>query len=563
MKNFTVIFLLVWSLLGHASEIFVAKEIITLSDHESKVNALVIEGDKIRAIGQLDKLAKSFPDARINNRFKSSVIVPGFINQHDHPLLAALMMDTDVIAIEEWTLPQQHFPAATSPQAYLTRLKSRLAAFNGDGIFMSWGYHRLWHGDIDRALLDELAPNVPVLIWQRSGHEFILNSLAMQQLGISAAAFDQVAAEAKAQMNLDKGHFWEMGALALLPKLLPVMANPQRYEPALNVIKDYWHRAGSTRVVEPGGLTFPWLMETQMKVLGQSDSLYRMDYILDAKIVAKQQGIDSMIEVADDLVKNWGSDFSRYYPKQVKMFSDGAIFSQLMQMQDGYLDGHKGEWLTPPDKFKAMFAKFWRAGYQIHIHQNGDLGLDFVLDVIEDNMRQFPREDHRTTIVHFGFSTKEQVDRIAGLNVIVSANPYYPVALGAKYSEHGIGPERSESMVRLNDLIEKGVSVSLHSDMPMAPGQPLFLMWCAVNRLDSDGRVIGPEQRITPLQALKAVTIDAAYSLQQEKQIGSIEVGKLANLTVLEENPLSVDPKLIKDIKVVATVHEGTVFTIP
>jgi predicted amidohydrolase YtcJ len=270
-----------------------------------------------------------------------------------------------------------------------------------------------------------------------------------------------------------------------------------------------------------------------------------------------------MVTPADAIVKNWGSDNSRYYPKQVKMFTDGAIFSQLMQMRDGYLDGHKGEWLTPPEQYKAMFKEFWQGGYQIHIHQNGDLGLDFLLDVLEDNMKAFPRQDHRTTIVHFGYSTPEQVERIAELGAIVSANPYYPVALGNMYSDHGVGPERSQPMVRLADLAANEVSFSLHADMPMAPGKPLFLMWCAVNRMDPNGKVVGPDQRVSPLQALKAVTIDAAYSLRQEKDIGSIEVGKLANLTVLAENPLTVDPMRIKDIKVLATVHEGTVFPVP
>jgi predicted amidohydrolase YtcJ len=97
----------------------------------------------------------------------------------------------------------------------------------------------------------------------------------------------------------------------------------------------------------------------------------------------------------------------------------------------------------------------------------------------------------------------------------------------------------------------------------MAPGKPLFLMWCAVNRLDPHGNIIGPEQKVSALQALKAVTIEAAFSLQQEKTIGSLEVGKLANMTVLAENPLTVDAMRIKDINVVATVHEGTVHVIP
>ncbi|HSG61990.1 MAG TPA: amidohydrolase [Pseudomonadales bacterium] len=543
-----------------AVAIYTAKDIITLSDAAPSAQAVAVEGANILATGSVKDLKRTYPDAIVDRRFDEAFIVPGFINQHDHPLLAALMMDTEVIAIEDWEMPQKFFKAAFTPAEYRAELAHRLSEFSDERMFVSWGYHRLWHGELNRQILDELAPNTPVVIWQRSGHEFIFNSKALTQLGISADTLSEHPAEARAQMNVDAGHFWEQGAIAILPRLLPVLASPEKYGPALRVIKNYWQAAGATRVVEPGGLTFPWLMDIQMQELGQEGGPFRMDYIVDAKIIAAQHGISGMASKADKLIDSWGSANSRYYPKQVKMFSDGAIFSQLMQMKDGYLDGHHGEWLTPPEKFKAMFAEFWQADYQIHVHQNGDQGLDFVLDVLSENMQRYPRKDHRTTIVHFGFSTQEQVERIADLGVIVSANPYYPVALGDKYSDHGIGPERAEHMVRLGDVVRAGVPFSLHSDMPMAPGKPLFLMWCAVNRVDHEGRVIGPEQRVSPLQALKAVTIEAAYSVQQEQSIGSIEAGKLANFTVLAANPLTVDPMNIKDIDVIATVHEGTVY---
>ncbi|MFP6655903.1 MAG: amidohydrolase family protein, partial [Myxococcota bacterium] len=230
-----------------------------------------------------------------------------------------------------------------------------------------------------------------------------------------------------------------------------------------------------------------------------------------------------------------------------------------MQMTEGYLDGHEGEWLMEPEIFAEAFRIYWDAGYQIHVHQNGDAGLDLVLNTLEANMNRRPRSDHRTVIVHFGLSRPEQVDRIARLGAIISANPFYPIVLADLYSEVGLGPDRAQEMVRLGDALRAGISISLHADMPMAPGQPLLLMWSAVNRRTFDGNVPGPDQRISAEQALRAVTINAAYSLRMEDQVGSIEAGKLANLTVLAENPLSVPPHTIKDIKVWGTMHEGRV----
>jgi predicted amidohydrolase YtcJ len=165
-------------------------------------------------------------------------------------------------------------------------------------------------------------------------------------------------------------------------------------------------------------------------------------------------------------------------------------------------------------------------------------------------------------IVHFGFATVSQVKRIAELGALVSANPYYPVALADRYSQFGLGPERANQMVRLGDVARENISFSLHSDMPMAPGKPLFLLWSAVNRLTFSDRVAGPNQRIGAEAALRAVTLDAAYSLRLDKQVGSIEAGKLANFTVLDENPLATDPLKIKDIAVWGTIHEGRFFPV-
>jgi predicted amidohydrolase YtcJ len=179
------------------------------------------------------------------------------------------------------------------------------------------------------------------------------------------------------------------------------------------------------------------------------------------------------------------------------------------------------------------------------------------LNTLEKNLKANPRTDHRTVIVHFAVSAKDQVDRLTQLGCIVSGNPYYPVALADNYSKNGLGPKRAESMVRMGDVERAGVSYSFHSDMPMAPADPLYLMWCGVNRYTTGNRVVAPEQRVSREGALKAVTIDAAYSLKVEDQMGSISSGKLANFTILYDNPISCEAMKIRDIKVWGTVVEG------
>lgn len=194
--------------------------------------------------------------------------------------------------------------------------------------------------------------------------------------------------------------------------------------------------------------------------------------------------------------------------------------------------------MMDPEFFARSFRIYWDLGYQIHIHVNGDAGLDLVLDQLEQNLKRHPRSDHRTVIVHFAVSRTEQVARIRRLGAIGSGNPYYPVALADTYRVQGLGPERADAMVRMGDVERAGLSFSYHSDMPMAPGQPLFLIWAGVNRITNNGNLRGPKQRVSPLAALRAVTLNAAYSLRLEKEVGSIVPGKLANFTILHGGPM-------------------------
>ncbi|HXY83799.1 MAG TPA: amidohydrolase family protein, partial [Candidatus Saccharimonadales bacterium] len=234
--------------------------------------------------------------------------------------------------------------------------------------------------------------------------------------------------------------------------------------------------------------------------------------------------------------------------------------SQLMQMKDGYLDGHHGEWILPPDEMERRARLYWNAGYQLHIHVNGDEGLEVVLNTLEKLMRENPRPDSRSVIVHFANSTEEQVERIARLGAIVSANPYYVTGFSDKYCEIGLGPERADSMVRSASVTNHRIHYSFHSDLPMGPSNPLYLAWCGANRITHSGRVAGPEQRIPIEAALRAITIEAAYSWRKENEIGSIAPGKIANFTILEKDPYSVDPTKLKDIPIWGTVFEGRLF---
>ncbi|MCX5956947.1 MAG: amidohydrolase family protein [Cyanobacteria bacterium] len=398
----------------------------------------------------------------------------------------------------------------------------------------------------------------PIIVWHRSAHEVYLNSAAERNYGITREWFDKLPDSPRKQSDFDNAHYWEQGMFSVLPKIGAAIASPERIQAGLKFVREYYHANGVTLGAEPGGLMSKPLQDAQNAILGDPSSPFRFYFIADGKSITGAFP-DAQVGAETEKLLGWGRGMTAYLPKQVKLFADGAVYSQAMQVSQGYTDGHKGEWMMDPEFFARSFRIYWDLGYQIHIHVNGDAGLDMVLDQLEQNLKRNPRKDHRTVIVHFAVSRPEQVARIKRLEAIVSGNPYYPVALADNYRVKGLGPERADAMVRMGDVERADISYSYHSDMPMAPGQPLFLIWAGVNRITNDGNVRGPEQRVSPLGALRAVTLDAAYSLQLEKQLGSIVPGKLANFSILAASPLKVDPVRIKDIPVWGTVQEGRV----
>jgi len=278
----------------------------------------------------------------------------------------------------------------------------------------------------------------------------------------------------------------------------------------------------------------------------------------EARVVAVRDGaIVAVGRDLEDLAARHASHRIRI-GRHVKLLADGAFFSRLMQMNPpGYPDGRHGAWLTEPDHLLAQARPFWNAGYDVHVHVNGDRGLDVVLDMLATLLSEKPRFDHRLCLEHMGFSTEDQTRRIAALGAVVSAQPYYLYVLGDEYAERGLGYERASQISRLASLVARGIPLTLHSDLTMAPSQPLRLAWVAANCLTMDGTLMAPAQRLTVDQALRAVTSDAAFVLRMEDRIGSIRAGKSADFTVLERDPYEVGAAGLAEIPVWGTVFEG------
>ena len=548
-----------FSISAEVGQIFVFKDLITLDEKlKNSPNAVYIKKGKFIKIDKFNQLIKDFPETEINRNYENNIAVPGFIEHHIHPFLSSLTMNSKIISIDDWDLDGETSKGVLTNSDYISEL---IKSFNEKGkeeIFITWGYHHYFHGKISRQILDEISSDKPILIIHRSFHEFIMNSAAIDFFGINKIELNKIDEKIRENIDIQEGHFSENGAFLVVPNLMKYFSKNNGFINGLKKTVNYLHQNGITLISNPGSMPDRDLQNAKNYIFGAKTVPFK-SYFIPNGMYLSSTFKENLLEKTTEIL-NWGEGKVQFLPNHIKLFIDGAMYSQNMIMSEGYTDGHQGVWLMEKDKYSEAFEFYWDNNYQIHIHQNGDGGLDYLLDILEKNLKRKPRNDHRTTIVHFGYSRSNQIPRIKELGAIVSANPYYITVLSDLYSKVGVGYSRSQEMVRLGDLEDNKVTFSLHSDMPMAPASPLQLMNSAVNRLNIANKVAGPNQKIEVINALKAVTINAAYILGLEEDYGSISSGKYANITILDKNPLNIDPYSISNIKVIGTIFEGKPF---
>lgn len=546
-----------------AITVFVAKKIVTMDPTRPSATAVAIRGKEILSVGSLADLQpwlKAHPH-RIDTQFKDKVLMPGFIDPHLHPLLGAVAFQTVWITPEPWNVMGQKTPATIGQDAYRQALKAAVASRKKDApIFMTWGYSEDTHGDLSGDVLDGISQEVPILVLQRSMHEIYINTPMLALLKTKGLDADKY--KDNPQIDWKKKHFWEDGMFGVaLPAMSGILLAPAAADPGYRKTRDYLNYNGITTVADmnTGGTNWDLEMSALRRNLDTPDSPVRVRLTPDVyKIGLALKSPEAAMKMVGELkAKN-----TRHlvFNNGIKLFADGAMFSQAMQLGDpGYIDGHKGEWITQPGPFLDAARRYWNAGYQIHVHTNGDGGAKLVLDTLQTLLDEKPRADHRYTIEHYGYADDGTSRRIAKLGAQVSANPFYLYDLADRYAASGLGADRAARIAPLGGLVRRNVPVGLHSDFPMAPAEPLFLAWTAASRETMSGKVFAPSEKLTLDQAIRAVTIDAAYMIGMENELGSIEAGKLADFAVLDKDPYEVGVKGLRGIKVWGTVFEGQV----
>ncbi len=530
--------------------------IITVDENMPTATAVAVKDGGITAVGEFESLKRELTGAAIDDRFKDKTITPGLIDPHVHMTLGAMMYGVDFIPPWDMETPAGTVNGIPTKEALLKRIGEFAA--DGDGPLVLYGYHNLVQGDLTRQDLDKIQTSRPLFIWHYSGHDFYLNSAAIGMAKLTPALADQFHGVDLDENGELTGRIYEDAGLALFQTLGPILLNPNHIEKGWNGFESILSRSGVTTIAEMGYGIFGRAMEDQFLSQHYTDEdRYRLYLVPEHRAFAQEFKNISALRISEMAKQNNGR--AQVLP-QVKLFTDAAFYSQTMKMAaPGYIGGQSkgtdGLWVTKPEDLPALMRRYWDAGLDIHIHSNGDAAQDNTLSAFA---QQNPGEPgQRLIIEHAGLITPAQMQKAADLGIGISAASHYVNYMGDDYKE-AIG-EKTDYITPLASAMKLGLPTTIHSDAPLAPPQPLKAASVHMTRATRQGTVSNPNERLTPEQALRAITLDAAWSLGLDDEIGSIKAGKRADFTILDKNPLTTPAEDWPDIKVWSTVLGGDI----
>ena len=542
-----------------ATTIYTAREIVTMSGYLPTATAVMVRDGWIICVGTVEDCLMWDAGARIDDTFAEHVLVPGFVEAHGHTAQGAF---SALPHAGYFDMPQPDgtvAPGVTSYDELLDLIRSRHEVLPPDELILVNNFDPIYFADqprLSKTHLDTVSATRPIAVRHASGHLLTVNSAVLQANGITAAT-DTPGVD-KGDDGEPTGELQEPPAMTLAAD---VVAEVQRVGTSLQGVADYGRLArdaGVTTSTELVGamLLMPEVGPAWKAVVDAEGYPMRLVMYNLAAVPGSPFDADSVAQRSVDL-RELNSD--RFRVQGVKSVLDGSIQGWTALMRSpGYLTGEDQGLLTEdPDRLVDLLIACNRARVNVHAHCNGNASGDVFIDAVERALLAAPWLDHRHNLTHSQTTTSAQYRKMAKLGICASIFTNHIYYWGDQHYAQTMGPELTQRMWAHRTALDAGVVISLHSDAGVTPVGMLTPMWCAVNRLTASGRVLGEAEKITPYEALWAVTLGAAYQLHMDAEIGSIEAGKRADFAVLSDNPLTVDPAAIKDIAVWGTVLSG------
>jgi predicted amidohydrolase YtcJ len=536
--------------------VYYGGDIITMVGKKPEyAQAIVVKDGKIDYVGYSSEAMTIAGEGHQMIDLKGKTLMPSFIDPHSH-FINSLGMSTQANCSPS---PVGNADDVEGIIKALSELKTKKNIPDGE-LIMGYGYDDTVMPEgklLNRDNLDSAFPNNPIMVMHVSLHGAVLNSKAMTQFGIS----DKTETPPGGVIVRKPGTNEPYG-LIMETAFLPIFANlPKPSEDQLmQQLKDgqmIYAEAGITTAQE-----------------GAS-------HIGDVEII--QKGADNnalFIDVVsypfitefDTIFKLYSTDdFGQYNNKfklgGIKITIDGSPQGRTALFTTPYLTGGPsgeenwlGESTFSQDEVNQMLKNVYDKGLQSTFHANGDGAIDMCIKAHEFASEGNLTKARRTTIIHSQFVRKDQLDKYVEYKMIPSLYTEHTFFFADAHIKNR-GFEQASFISPMKTAIEKGLKPTNHTDFNVAPIDQMMVVWTAVNRMSRNGEVIGPEERVTPYQALQAITINAAYQYFEEDKKGTLEKGKLADLVILDHNPLKIDQMKIKDIKVLETIKEGkTIF---
>ncbi len=509
--------------------------ILTMDAEGRQATALMIEDDRIIAVGSDEDVQRWLPDADVEIDLEGRTVVPGFIEAHGHfpgaglPAVAADLNSPPIGLVK------------TIPDA-LAALKQVDTEQPGDGWLIGFGYDDTMLEEkrhFTRADLDSVSTTRPILAMHISAHMAVVNSLALRRFGITADTPDPVGGEIRKDPETREptGLLLET---ASRPLQLEALNMPPLQQLAVVRLAVELYAAQGFTTVQNGLATLE-----QIKGMGGASKLG----LIPQRLVVWPKD-ELGLEVAEGALDLGQHASDRVHIGAAKFVGDGSIQGYTGFLGEPYHQpgehpaGYRGYPNIDAGTLNAQVKTIHCSGQQVAVHGNGDAAIDQFLDAWEAALEACPADDARPILVHAQMSRADQLERMKQLGVtpsFFSAHVYY---WGDRHRDIFLGPERAAQISPAASAVALEIPFTTHLDTPIVPIDSMLQLWTPVARETSSGQSLGPDERVTVEQSLRAMTSDAAWQLRLEEQVGSIEPGKRADLVILSANPFDYDGDL-------------------